>query len=164
MVQFCPKCQQWYDIYISVCPKCDIIMYNEEECNDSTESNKPLKIRSFSSIKLKKRLGWIFLIVGLICTPISGALFSGDNSALVPLLFYALHLTGFVLLIITRELCRDKKFTEPPNNPYTQCPYCKSKKVEKLTTIDRASSIIVVGAASGKIGKQWHCNNCKSDF
>lgn len=44
------------------------------------------------------------------------------------------------------------------------CPYCKSTNTEKISTVNRAVSVSLVGAASGKIGKQWHCNNCKSDF
>lgn len=51
------------------------------------------------------------------------------------------------------------------NNPnLIKCPYCKSVNVKKITTTSRAVSIGAVGLASGKIGKQWHCNNCKSDF
>lgn len=44
------------------------------------------------------------------------------------------------------------------------CPYCKSTNTEKISTVNRAVSVSLVGAASGKLGKQWHCNNCKSDF
>jgi len=44
------------------------------------------------------------------------------------------------------------------------CPYCHSTNTEKISTMSRAVSVSLVGAASGKIGKQWHCNNCKSDF
>lgn len=44
------------------------------------------------------------------------------------------------------------------------CPYCHSANTEKISTMSRAVSVSLVGAASGKIGKQWHCNNCKSDF
>lgn len=53
--------------------------------------------------------------------------------------------------------------------PYTpptriECPYCRSYDVKKITTAGRAVSVGVFGIASGKIGKQWHCNKCKSDF
>lgn len=44
------------------------------------------------------------------------------------------------------------------------CPYCKSTNTEKISTVSRAVSVSLVGAASGKIGKQWHCNNCGSNF
>ena len=49
-------------------------------------------------------------------------------------------------------------------HPHVPCPYCKSTNTEKISTLNRAVSISIVGAASSKLGKQWHCNNCKSDF
>ena len=44
------------------------------------------------------------------------------------------------------------------------CPYCKSINVKKISTSSRAVSTLAFGIMSKKIGKQWHCNNCKSDF
>nr|DAM63789.1 MAG TPA: zinc-ribbon family protein [Caudoviricetes sp.] len=45
-----------------------------------------------------------------------------------------------------------------------QCPYCKSWQTERISTASRVVSIAVVGPASGKIGKQWHCTKCGSNF
>lgn len=45
-----------------------------------------------------------------------------------------------------------------------QCPYCKSWQTEKIGTGERVVSIAVAGPASGKIGKQWHCLKCGSNF
>ena len=44
------------------------------------------------------------------------------------------------------------------------CPYCQSTNTEKLDVIDRGVSFGLFGFASSKVGKQWHCNSCKSDF
>lgn len=44
------------------------------------------------------------------------------------------------------------------------CPYCKSTNTDKISTVSRAVSVSLVGAASSKLGKQWHCNNCNSNF
>lgn len=44
------------------------------------------------------------------------------------------------------------------------CPYCKSTDVSKISTFGRAASVGIFGLVSKKIGKQWHCNHCKSDF
>lgn len=44
------------------------------------------------------------------------------------------------------------------------CPYCKSTNTEKISTMSRAVSVSLVGAASGKLGKQWHCKQCGSNF
>lgn len=49
-------------------------------------------------------------------------------------------------------------------HPHVPCPYCKSTNTEKISTVSRAVSVSLVGAASGKIGKQWHCKQCGSNF
>ena len=49
-------------------------------------------------------------------------------------------------------------------HPHVECPYCHSTNTEKISTVSRAVSVSLVGAASGKIGKQWHCKQCGSNF
>lgn len=44
------------------------------------------------------------------------------------------------------------------------CPYCKSTNAKKISAVSRAGSILGFGLFSKKLGKQWHCNNCNSDF
>ena len=45
-----------------------------------------------------------------------------------------------------------------------QCPYCKSTNTKKITAMDRISSNIMFGIFSKKRNKEWHCNECGSDF
>lgn len=68
---------------------------------------------------------------------------------------------------------RIRKSEESRINEYQQkylaehnihCPYCNSTNVTKIGTVNRAVSVGMFGLASKKIGKQWHCNNCGSDF
>ena len=42
-----------------------------------------------------------------------------------------------------------------------RCPNCKSTNIKKITTSSRVISVALVGIASGKIGKQYECLNCK---
>ena len=44
------------------------------------------------------------------------------------------------------------------------CPYCKSTNTKKISAVSRAESILGFGLFSKKLGKEWHCNNCNSDF
>lgn len=45
------------------------------------------------------------------------------------------------------------------------CPYCKSTNVKKITVTSKAIHTAVFGIFSlGRNSKQWHCNNCGSDF
>lgn len=68
---------------------------------------------------------------------------------------------------------RIRKSEESRINEYQQkylaehnihCPYCNSSNVTKIGTINRAVSVDMFGLASKKLGKQWHCNSCGSDF
>ncbi|MBE5948198.1 MAG: hypothetical protein E7261_04115 [Lachnospiraceae bacterium] len=54
----------------------------------------------------------------------------------------------------------------PPKSstPTITCPYCKSTDTKKISAGSRWLSTGLFGLASGKVGKQWHCNKCKSDF
>ena len=55
-----------------------------------------------------------------------------------------------------------KKFIK--HSVEVHCPYCKSNNTNKLSVASRSFSIGLFGLGSPKIGKQWHCNNCNSDF
>ena len=44
------------------------------------------------------------------------------------------------------------------------CPYCNSTNCKKISGISKATSVAIFGLFSQKVKKQWHCNNCKSDF
>ena len=45
-----------------------------------------------------------------------------------------------------------------------KCPYCDSNNTSKIGAVSRGVSVGVLGLASSKIGKQWHCDHCGSDF
>lgn len=45
-----------------------------------------------------------------------------------------------------------------------KCPYCSSTNTKKIGVGGRLLSTLTFGIASGKMGKQWHCRNCGSDF
>lgn len=42
-----------------------------------------------------------------------------------------------------------------------RCPHCNSTKIRPISTTSRMVSVAAVGLASGKIGKQFECLNCK---
>lgn len=49
--------------------------------------------------------------------------------------------------------------------PVVTCPYCNSTNTKKISTMSKAGSVALWGVfALGKTTKEWHCNNCKSDF
>lgn len=50
--------------------------------------------------------------------------------------------------------------TEAKSN-IPRCPHCNSTKIRPISTTSRMVSVAAVGLASGKIGKQFECLNCK---
>ena len=56
-----------------------------------------------------------------------------------------------------------KKVEEDNNTPH--CPYCNSTNIKKITTGSKVAHTALFGIFSiSRNSKQWHCNNCKSDF
>lgn len=52
----------------------------------------------------------------------------------------------------------------PSTKPTVTCPYCQSTNTKKISGTSRFVSTGLFGLASSKVGKQWHCNKCGSDF
>jgi len=51
------------------------------------------------------------------------------------------------------------------NRSVVKCPYCNSTNTRKISSVSKAGSFALFGIfAIGKSTKQWHCNDCKSDF
>lgn len=49
--------------------------------------------------------------------------------------------------------------------PIIECPYCHSTNTKKITNTSKAVHTALFGIFSiGRNSKQWHCNNCGSDF
>ncbi len=61
-----------------------------------------------------------------------------------------------------QERMRQQQIAEV--NKRATCPYCQSKNTKRISTTSRVASVAMTGIASKKIGKQWHCNHCGSDF
>ena len=60
------------------------------------------------------------------------------------------------------KMAQEQKQSTVPNIPH--CPVCGSTDIEKIGTLNRAVSTTMVGIASSKIGKQWHCKDCGNNF
>lgn len=59
---------------------------------------------------------------------------------------------------------REKLYGNSKGNSI-ECPYCHSKDTKKISNISKVGSVALFGVfALGKTTKQWHCNNCNSDF
>lgn len=46
------------------------------------------------------------------------------------------------------------------NETVAKCPTCGSTDIKKISTTNRTASVMAMGIASSKIGKQFECKNC----
>lgn len=58
---------------------------------------------------------------------------------------------------------KDAEEGRPPK-PEVECPYCHSHNTTKISGMSRWLSVGLFGIGSKKVGKQWHCKSCGSDF
>lgn len=73
---------------------------------------------------------------------------------------YQLKISQFKANLKQQE---SSKVEEDNNTPH--CPYCNSTNIKKITTRSKVAHTALFGIFSmSRNSKQWHCNNCKSDF
>lgn len=74
------------------------------------------------------------------------------------------HITRFTTPEEEALIEQNRRLYKIQNSNKIKCPYCSSTNVEKISVTSRIVSTGIFGLGSKKIGKQWHCKNCKSDF
>lgn len=62
----------------------------------------------------------------------------------------------------SNRLYMEKQLAQKANVP--RCPTCGSTNVRRISTLDRAVSVGILGIFSGKIGKNYECLNCKAKW
>lgn len=62
--------------------------------------------------------------------------------------------------IIAEMYGNQKPYVPPVTNNKIKCPMCGSTNTVKISTMNRAASVAMVGMASSKIGKQYQCKDC----
>ena len=50
------------------------------------------------------------------------------------------------------------------DNTVVTCPYCHSINTSKISSTSKAVNTVLFGILGTKRHKQWHCNNCNSNF
>lgn len=57
-----------------------------------------------------------------------------------------------------------EKLNAIENKNIPKCPICQSTNIQRISGLSKVGSVAMWGIFSRKVHKQWHCNNCKSDF
>ena len=73
--------------------------------------------------------------------------------------------SDFVDSEVERKKTEDlqRRIQQARENPVI-CPYCGSGLLSKISTTAKVVNTAIFGIFGTKRHKQWHCNECKSDF
>lgn len=171
---------------MTYCEKCVILNKKGENCKMALiicpECNKQVSDKAQSCIHcgypLQKQINTVCIIKGqpydFSCV-LNAMLNNGeDQIAISKIILQKTSLQMSDGLKLGSMIYNTKKIpqTYAPERPLKtelednvpKCPYCKSKDLTKITTASRSISVGLFGFGSSKVGKQWHCNKCKSDF
>ena len=63
------------------------------------------------------------------------------------------------------KMTYSKQFSANTNNKIVRCPYCNHWDTKKISKASKVGSVALWGVYGlAKASKEWHCNNCGSDF
>lgn len=179
----CPECNDCVSDNAEACPSCGYgvmahyqkIKLEEREAEkmqqrlDNVQSpSKPkvfnvfggfaifFSILGFISISQDNQaLFGLYIILALVFVILNSVLYQKEMDE------YELsvnNLDAYKKMIIKRE---DEWAEYEASKTKFRCPICNSVNVNRIDSIERAVSVGTMGLASGKIGKQYKCKNCK---
>lgn len=73
---------------------------------------------------------------------------------------YELKMSQFRVQVEQQKSTQSK--VEEDNRP--KCPTCNSTNIKRISGTSKAVSVALFGLLSQKVKKQWHCNNCGSEW
>lgn len=148
----CPECNREISDKAVSCPHCGYPL-----SNNLIEKNEPQDIKEHYLKTLKKQY--------TVENEIKEALIKEgmDNAVQITVSRFKININEarkYVENLIFQDAELDKLLL--PFHP--KCPYCGSPKTNKINLGNRLFSAGMFGLGSGKVGKQWHCQNCDSSF
>lgn len=185
----CPECgKERISDCAELCPSCGYPIRKRFEEIKEQEIKKRNYQRKLDSIKMpvkpqKPRMGvagWIYIVVLII---ISMFVFMIEvEMVIIPLfwggLIFVILYYVFVLEDYFKAIKQYKNDTQRATEDFEKykreelrrrenermsspkCPVCNSRYIVKISTTSRVASVLMIGIASGKIGKQYKCTEC----
>ena len=140
VLDLCPKCGKFYSSKEHFCPDCGTKMI---DCHLTEEDYSEMVIDSLRRKQWRQQMREKYVV--------------GSPE--------------FDAVLYNKRLQEEKaeadyyaSIPRRPSEPEITCPYCKSTNTKKIGVISRSVSVGLFGLGSKKINRQWHCNNCGSDF
>lgn len=182
----CPNCgKKDVSETANVCPECGFSIeehiLNKKKEEDYLSFNR-YKIEWPSKPRISSKWFIFILVVVLIsCLFIMQEFIEADildtAMTMLFLIIFAAGIAPFLVYYVGVYTPKYNEYKESTDNPVDyckkkiaqkegnyvknmECPICHKYMVKKITTLNRAISVSMVGLASDKIGKQYQCMHC----
>lgn len=149
----CPECNKEFSEHAECCPNCgcpmSVIKHQKEEEKIMQE---PVVQEYAAKFKCEKCGGTEFhlkTIIPFLCGKCSNC---GETCTVIR------KLTDAEYIVAKRKIQEEIESKKP------HCPFCNSTNLKKIGAGSRLLSVGTLGLAGAKMGKTYHCNNCKADF
>lgn len=188
----CPKCGYEFSETVQRCYYCGTILTNTNDSGNITnnavvKTNKPIDANSNNTSQQKNNsimthtARWLAIgvFVALFAIAILLYLLEEDyelfvGRLVIGIIILAIFLIGILMAKLNQPTSSDAKIgmfyegtplKNTQNRPAVECPYCHSRNTSKISNISKAIGTAMIGVHSiPRNMKQWHCNNCGSDF
>lgn len=177
----CPECgRENVSDSAEACPNCGYGIKAHFDMLKKQQISQEIHQRKLQNVKMPeepKKLNFayglaIFFGVGALCgfitSPVAGIIgilftcwmcYEGAKQYNREMEKYNLAKSNFEKY--QQEVVKEQEYKAIIEASKQKCPSCGSTNIQKISTTDRAVSVATVGLASGKIGKQYKCKNCK---
>lgn len=160
----CSECGQQVSEYAEQCPNCgcpvDVIKTNSVKNGQSIINNKICDITELQKLYNEEKI----YEASQLLQKISGLDWIHSHAYETMIKENNYIIPKNLDKVVEEYLEGNRRRTEAIAVNSVKCPYCKSANVKKLSFTGKALSVGTLGLFSKKIGKQWHCNKCNSDF
>ncbi len=188
MSKHCPKCHQSFSDSFEECVYCGaelqegeyVVYYDNAEVKDSSKKSMYLKVVYFD-LEGKPQS------IELLCSNCKKVFEIDDN---LDIIFSEITSESLVIRNDQQVKCSCgnthpmskitfqnavQRVSSQPIRPTTannvnlqanvpRCLTCQSTNIKKISGISKAGSVALWGIFSQKVKKQWHCNNCGSEW
>lgn len=149
----CPECNKEFSEHAECCPNCGCPMsVIEQQKEEEKIMQEPVVQEYAAKFKCEKCGGTEFhlkTIIPYLCGDCSNC---GETCTVIR------KLTDAEYIVAKRKIQEEIEAKKP------HCPFCNSTNLKKIGAGSRLLSVDTLGLAGAKMGKTYHCNNCKADF
>lgn len=149
----CPECNKEFSEHAACCPNCGCPMSVIEQQKETEKIMQEPVVQEYAAKFKCKKCGstkfHLITVSPFLCGECSTC---GGTSSVIR------RLTDKEYAVEKRKMQEERESRMP------HCPFCNSTNLKKIGAGSRLLSVGTLGLAGAKMGKTYHCNNCKANF